>query len=104
MEKTWLSAPRTSPEYGIGVEEFIKFAVANSARNNRILCPCKLCGNRYWLVQNQVHEHLICEGFMSGYNSWIFHGESPGITPHNSDSHEDPDSEFVEHADTDEMA
>ena len=75
MDKGWLKSPRSSSEFGHGVSSFIVFALSNSERNNRILCPCRQCGNRYWLGHTQVHEHLICYGFMFGYNTWIFHGE-----------------------------
>uniref|UniRef100_A0A0E0DAA3 Transposase-associated domain-containing protein n=1 Tax=Oryza meridionalis TaxID=40149 RepID=A0A0E0DAA3_9ORYZ len=52
------------------------FALSTSASDNRILCPCKTCGNRYWLGEHEVREHLICDGFLAGYTSWIHHGES----------------------------
>ena len=106
MDKAWLRAPRSSPEYGEGVKKFIELAVVNSGHDKTILCPCQKCGNRYWLGKTIVHEHLICEGFMSGYNTWIFHGEIPGIDQTSSDSG-DPlemeavDEDYDQYADTD---
>uniref|UniRef100_A0A0E0P4T9 Transposase-associated domain-containing protein n=1 Tax=Oryza rufipogon TaxID=4529 RepID=A0A0E0P4T9_ORYRU len=76
MDKGWMKASRSSIEYNIGVNKFIDFALSTSASDNRILCPCKTCGNRYWLGEHEVREHLICDGFLAGYTSWIHHGES----------------------------
>uniref|UniRef100_A0A0E0Q8Z2 Transposase-associated domain-containing protein n=1 Tax=Oryza rufipogon TaxID=4529 RepID=A0A0E0Q8Z2_ORYRU len=76
MDKDWMKTSRSSAEYNIGVDKFIEFALSNSAHNNRIICPCKNCGNRYWLGEHKVREHLICDGFLAGYTSWIHHGES----------------------------
>uniref|UniRef100_A0ACD5X288 Uncharacterized protein n=1 Tax=Avena sativa TaxID=4498 RepID=A0ACD5X288_AVESA len=110
MDKSWLRAPRTSPEYGEGLRKFIEFAAAKSGRNNIILCSCQKCGNRFWLVEKVVHDHLICEGFMSGYDTWIFHGEIRELGEDTTDSDEDPmdiaetDSDSDHYVDTDEMS
>ena len=76
MDKTWLCAARHSEQYSDGVRAFLELAVANSQNKQSILCPCKNCTNRYWFNVNVVHEHLICDGFMRGYTTWIFHGET----------------------------
>jgi hypothetical protein len=75
INKRWMSAARSTPLYLEGVRKFIQFAVRNSVRNGQILCPCSKCSNRFWLGREEVHEHLIWTGFMSGYTTWVFHGE-----------------------------
>ena len=112
MDKAWLRAPRSSPEYGEGVKKFIELAIANCGQDKTILCPCQKCGNMYWLGKKAVHEHLICEGFMTGYNTWIFHGEIPGIDQPSINSDDDPmemeeadtDAEYDHYANTGEMS
>lgn len=58
-----------------GVTRFLEFAFANSSKGNSILCPCKNCGNSYWTERTTVREHLICDGFMQLYRTWLFHGK-----------------------------
>ena len=31
--------------------------------------------NSSWREESKVREHLICDGFMEGYDTWLFHGE-----------------------------
>ena len=77
MDKTWLNAARSSKQYADGVVDFCQLAASHSDNNkSSILCPCRNCTNRYWFDINLVQEHLICYGFMSGYTTWIFHGET----------------------------
>jgi hypothetical protein len=58
-----------------GVNMFLEFACSNSAKGNKILCPCKICQNSCWRVRDVVREHLICNGFAEGYITWVNHGE-----------------------------
>lgn len=68
--------PRTALPYAQGLLEFLEFAFAHSAKQNKILCPCKKCTNCSWGNRETVYEHLVCDGFKQGYKLWIFHGES----------------------------
>lgn len=99
MDKSWLIAPRSTVTYRDGLRKFIQCAIEKTGINGKILCPCKSCGNRYWLGQDQVNDHLIYDGFMCGYSTWIFHGETPVF------AEPKPEPESVpEYADSDEMA
>ncbi|XP_010240303.1 uncharacterized protein LOC100844242 isoform X2 [Brachypodium distachyon] len=80
MDKAWMRLPRSTDEYRDGVSKFIEYAVAKSGRHHKLLCPCKNCANRFRLGKQQVLEHLVCDGFMDGYTTWFFHGETPGIS------------------------
>ena len=66
---------------------FIAYAFKNSAKENKILCPCKKCANLFWREVCDVREHLICDGFLNGYTTWNFHGEgsSSNVNPRSSD-------------------
>ncbi|XP_044372010.1 uncharacterized protein [Triticum aestivum] len=99
MDRSWMRAARSSAEYSEGTSNFIQFAFRESAKNSRILCPCKICVNSRWLGEHEVYDHLICDGFMSGYTIWIHHGES--MRP--SEAITAPSSQFEEYADSDEM-
>ncbi|XP_044360007.1 uncharacterized protein [Triticum aestivum] len=77
----------------------IKFSFRTSAKDNRILCPCKICVNSRLLGELEVYDHLIYDGFMAGYTTWIHHGES--MQP--SETTSSPNSQFEEYSDSDEM-
>lgn len=40
-----------------------------------IIYPCVKCCNRVWLNVDLVHRHILSQGFLPGYTTWIFHGE-----------------------------
>ena len=67
---------RHTKKYIDGVKGFLQFAFTHSAKGNSILCPCKNCLNCCWLEASDVHEHLVCEGFVNGYRRWEYHGEA----------------------------
>ncbi|GJN35321.1 hypothetical protein PR202_gb24076 [Eleusine coracana subsp. coracana] len=75
MDKRWMKLPRQSEEYRKGVDMFLEFTFSNSAKGNKILCPCKICQNSCWNVSEDVRGHLICDGFTQGYLKWVNHGE-----------------------------
>jgi hypothetical protein len=72
-------------EFGIGVDEFIKFALKKDADNigrGDIRCPCKKCKCLKFLRPLLVRTHLCKKGFMSDYYYWTNHGEDiPPIPP-----------------------
>ncbi|KAK4421458.1 hypothetical protein Salat_2096400 [Sesamum alatum] len=59
-------------------EEFLSFAFANPrfVCHGQIKCPCTMCNNRKFLSRNDVHLHIVRNGFSRGYNIWYAHGES----------------------------
>ena len=78
MDRNWINLPRISAEYERGVEEFIQFAQRNEGRNDdevKFRCPCVNCLNGRKLNATQIREHLICDGFLRCYTTWIWHGE-----------------------------
>ena len=79
-----MKEPRSSSTYGIGVTNFLLYAAENAGMQDRVLCPCAHCPNRFWKTNSIVSEHLICNGFMHGYHTWVFHGEDSvqPLVPH----------------------
>ena len=69
MDKSWLNT------YKDGVRDFLQFAMRNAFSNGKIMCPCIRCVNCSQQTLEIVREHLICDGFMRGYTTWILHGE-----------------------------
>ncbi|CAH1430846.1 unnamed protein product [Lactuca virosa] len=76
---TWMyEISRASKRYLASLLDFLK--VAEDDRKNKgkshIWCPCEKCQNCHKFNDFAIiQEHLICEGFMSGYTRWSRHGE-----------------------------
>ncbi|CAL5387442.1 unnamed protein product [Camellia sinensis] len=84
MDKSWINQHRLHPEYIQGVKEFIKFACENKPLLNEVTCPCKRCRNVKLVEKGLLGEHLMINGFLPSYTSWIFHGENlSSPVPHN---------------------
>ena len=83
--KSWMALPRFEDQYMNGVDYFLDKAFERAAIGKEILCPCENCCNRYWEKRDNVHEHLIVDGFMKRYSEWVFHGE--GYTSRINEEH-----------------
>ena len=76
MDKSWIGLrDRTSKAYLDGVEQFLNYAYTNKAQDDVIYCPYKKCVNRYFVKQGIAREHIIVNGFLPNYRSWVSHGE-----------------------------
>ena len=76
MNRSWMSKDRRSKDYEDGVENFISFAVQNSANQNSIKCPCLQCGNLIFNTPQKIREHLFFYGIDQSYHTWFWHGEA----------------------------
>ncbi|KAF7841963.1 hypothetical protein G2W53_004261 [Senna tora] len=76
MDKSWITKPRNTLEYAIGLEKFLDFAFLRASSNGRIKCPCSSCGFRKMESRDVVYEHLMRRQFPSGYTLWLCHGET----------------------------
>ena len=99
MDKSWMSAPRSTILYSEGVRLFLEFASERAGMNHRFLCPCTTCANRYWLSERCIREHLICKGFMSGYTTWVFHGEYYA----DNETEDVPDEDYADSGEMNDM-
>ncbi|CAN1757493.1 hypothetical protein LINPERHAP1_LOCUS6538 [Linum perenne] len=89
MDKSWMNKPRSSDEYMHGLNNFLDFAFGSpNCRDDKILCPCKNCSNRYWFSREDVIDHLIFSGFVRNYTHWVLHGESSFHAPPSMDCEE----------------
>ncbi|PKU62277.1 hypothetical protein MA16_Dca028560 [Dendrobium catenatum] len=75
MNKSWINKSRWSHEYSKGVEDFLNFVNRSKNQSGKILCPCKSCINRYFHSIKDVKEHIMTNGFFTGYVIWNQHGE-----------------------------
>ncbi|KAL0929149.1 hypothetical protein M5K25_001091 [Dendrobium thyrsiflorum] len=75
MDKSWMSKSKWSSDYIEGVENFLEFATQSQSSTQKILCPCKLCINRYFHNVKDVKLHLLSKGIFLGYVFWNRHGE-----------------------------
>lgn len=72
----------------------MKFAYSSKPLEEKILCPCRDCSNRYFLDRNTVRTHCIVVGFEKWYTSWTSHGEVAvnvhlSHTQNENDGHDD---------------
>ncbi|XP_020203464.1 uncharacterized protein LOC109789016 [Cajanus cajan] len=76
MDRSWVNARRIIDEYQNGVEQFLELAQRNQADlNGKFYCPCVNCLNGRRHVIDEIRDHLICDGFLTSYTTWIWHGE-----------------------------
>ncbi|KAK1301584.1 hypothetical protein QJS10_CPB12g00861 [Acorus calamus] len=97
MDKSWMFIrDRRSDEFRAGVASFLEVARNCPAeRKNEaghIRCPCQRCANRFYFSLETVEVHLYKSGIMSGYTTWISHGEvvPPIQFPRNTREHQFP--------------
>ena len=76
MNHSWMSKDRRSKDYEDGVENFISFAIQNSAHQNSIKCPCLQCGNLIFNTPQKIREDLFFYGIDQSYHTWFWHGEA----------------------------
>ena len=84
MDKSWIGLSRGDPRYLDGIRNFCNFASEHCKfpKNVKKLfkCPCQTCLLQWQrLSLEDMHTHLRWNGFMSGYTTWIEHGESLDI-------------------------
>ncbi|KAL6656744.1 hypothetical protein ACP70R_004524 [Stipagrostis hirtigluma subsp. patula] len=75
MDRSWISKPKTTLEYKVGVEQFLLFAFRDVPYGGKVLCPCVKCANCIMKTRNEIREDLKCDEFLRGYTRWNKHGE-----------------------------
>ena len=69
-------ASKRVTDYKIGIDNFIKFAIARTNDSKgKIRCPCTVCGNYYHKYPDDVTLDLHRHGITLGYIIWYFHKE-----------------------------
>ncbi|KAM3338069.1 hypothetical protein P3S68_032400 [Capsicum galapagoense] len=67
MDKSWIGMPRNTPEYLLGLNQFLDFAFTNGAIGDKIKCPCPICDFTKWKIENMVFHHLMNKDFPQHY-------------------------------------
>ncbi|KAL6210819.1 hypothetical protein ACLB2K_016051 [Fragaria x ananassa] len=75
MDKSWMHADRRSLKFQIGVDNFLKFALANASDKSSICCPCMKCCNNDEFSIRVVKDHIYFNGIFAEYKQWKWHGE-----------------------------
>ncbi|XP_060213667.1 uncharacterized protein LOC132640887 isoform X2 [Lycium barbarum] len=76
MDKSWLNiSHRNNPLYENGAKEFLHFASLDRPDSSEILCPCRKCRNMIFVPTDLIVEHIVVDGFLTSYTTWIYHGE-----------------------------
>ncbi|WMV58364.1 hypothetical protein MTR67_051749 [Solanum verrucosum] len=76
MDKSWINIlNRLDPLYENGAKKFLHFASLDRPDASAILCPCRKCRNMKFVRKDLIVEHIVVDGFLTSYTSWIYHGE-----------------------------
>ncbi|KAF3629777.1 hypothetical protein FXO38_27516 [Capsicum annuum] len=75
MDRPWIGMSRKTPEYLLGLNQFLDFAFTNGAIGDKIKCPCPICGFKKWQTKEVVFQHLMNKDFPKHYITWVVHGE-----------------------------
>ncbi|KAK1421629.1 hypothetical protein QVD17_24113 [Tagetes erecta] len=87
MKKRTNSDGYYNMKYCENVNLFLDFAYSNEITVDRrvtkrgrtvyeIKCPCFKCQNVFYSSRENVHKHLLKNGFMDNYTTWHAHGET----------------------------
>ncbi|XP_004293088.1 PREDICTED: uncharacterized protein LOC101311358 [Fragaria vesca subsp. vesca] len=74
MDKSWMHADRRSLKFQIGVDNFLKFALANASDKSAICCPCMKCCNNDEFSIGVIKDHIYFNGILVGCKRWKWHG------------------------------
>jgi hypothetical protein len=73
----WKKRGALSIEWVAMTDVFLNHAFAQSETRTDVRCPCRKCQNIYFLHMRTMSIDLCKNGFMSGYDVWVHHGEDP---------------------------
>ncbi|CAM8883118.1 unnamed protein product [Rhodiola kirilowii] len=75
MDKSWLQLQRCETRYYEGIDNFVEFVKQNKEELT-YPCPCRKCKlHKGGTTSGEMHKHLIVNGMMSDYTTWLLHGE-----------------------------
>lgn len=86
-DKSWVKLRRMSSEYKECLDAFLDHAFATLSTDNKIACPCALCGNRFYHVREIMRGHLLKKSMDGDYQKgiWVLYGEH-SLTNYDSDN------------------
>ena len=75
LDKSWISLPRSSPQYLVGLNKFLDFAFMRGSVRGKIRGLCEKCKFDLWKTREEVVAHYLDKQFPRYYLTWAFHGE-----------------------------
>jgi hypothetical protein len=104
MDREWMYVSNQVSQHFIeGLETFLEIAAEYKKPENMsdvhyICCPCIDCCNvKRTRDIEEIHEHLLVRGFMSGYTCWMEHGEYKEVVLEDTDVGGDDDVDQMNH-------
>ncbi|KAM3281901.1 hypothetical protein P3S67_027548 [Capsicum chacoense] len=67
MDRSCIGMPRNTPEYLLGLNQFIDFAFTNGAIGDKIKCQCPIYGFTKRKTKNVLFQHLMDKDFPQHY-------------------------------------
>jgi hypothetical protein len=77
MYEGWKKRGALSSEWVAKTDAFLDRAFARSETGTDVRCPCSKCRNIYFLDRRTMSIDICKNGYMSGYEVWVHHGEDP---------------------------
>jgi hypothetical protein len=104
MDREWIYVGnRVSQHFAEGLETFLETVVEYKKPENMygvhyVCCPCIDCCNEKKTQDiEEIHEHLLIRGFVSGYTYWTEHGEYKEVVLEDTDVGGDDDVDQTNH-------
>lgn len=77
IDKSWMNKGNTKhehcqSEFQKGLNQFLDFA---SRHSSELQCPCLKCENKCFYDRETIRWHVIKNGFLRYYTTWVYHGE-----------------------------
>ncbi|XP_020258047.1 uncharacterized protein LOC109834436 [Asparagus officinalis] len=98
-DKDWMYAGHAECMQSIfinGVSAFMDFVRRHDMiQYGRLICPCKLCLNKLHQLEEEVELHIVKNGFVSDYKTWVYHGEIEGFSDADEEEQEE-DNLFID--------
>jgi hypothetical protein len=77
MYEGWKKRGALSSEWVAKTDAFLDRAFAWSETGTDVRCPCSKCRNIYFFDRRTMSIDLCKNGYMSGSEVWVHHGEDP---------------------------
>jgi hypothetical protein len=77
LYEDWKKRGALSSEWVAKTDVFLDYAFARSETRTDVRCPCSKCRNIYFLHRRTMSIDLCKNGYMLGYEMWVYHGEDP---------------------------
>jgi hypothetical protein len=77
MYEGWKKRCALSSEWVVKTDAFLDRAFARSETGTDVRCPCSKYRNINFLDRRTMSIHICKNGYVTGYEVWVHHGEDP---------------------------